>query len=119
MIMDTCGTIAVVPKFPNAAQSEVVMLGGRYHSWGTASISSPGGQYRLCWCAGGAHTHECDSALDFIVDAGRFTIVGPTSTRDSTCIAGQTCWFDGVQGQHLSDNDQVMPPPATHYKRAR
>jgi hypothetical protein len=37
---------------------------------------------------------------------GEFTIIGPSNLyQDRTCVSGQTCFFDGVLGQHLSTRD--------------
>jgi hypothetical protein len=69
-------------------------------SWGDKRFTGKGGQYRLCWCAGGFH---CSTAYqDYQVDIGELYMIGPSpvGTQDRTCVAGQTCAFDGITG-HL------------------
>ena len=91
-------------------------------SWGSEKLSLAGGQYRLCWCSSAASTniselgaHQsnrtvCATAGSFQVDGGRMTIIGVAPLRqDRTCLSGQMCIIDGIQGQHLSDRDLWLP----------
>ena len=72
-------------------------------------LTMSGGNYRLCWCAAG---FTCSEASDFAVDVGHFTVVGivcsePGCHSDRTCISGQPCNVDGIQGLYLTDLDRV------------
>ena len=72
-------------------------------------LTMSGGQYRLCWCAAG---FTCSDVSDFVVDVGSFTVVGiecsePGCHDDRTCISGQLCNVDGIQGLHLTEFDKV------------
>ena len=130
-VLDTCSTLprnqtgvnqsAVLPRFSEAGVALIVGSGstnattngstvtvangaGRVN-WGTAFITSPGGKYRLCWCAGG---QRCDTMTESAVDFGSLTIIGPQLGQMRTCVAGQACLFDGIRGYHLSDADHVL-----------
>ena len=95
-------------------------------SWGSEKLSLAGGQYRLCWCSKAASSNvplniselgtnqsnraACTTAESFQVDGGRMTIIGVAPLgQDRTCLSGQTCMIDGIQGQHLSDRDLWLP----------
>jgi hypothetical protein len=116
MILDTCSTDSALPRFGTSGLYVEVAASGALVSWGGATLSSAGGRYRLCWCAGspvlsgiqlGGFT--CSVAEDFHTDLGQITIVGVSPLyQDKTCISGQTCSFDGVSGVHLSTGDQFM-----------
>ena len=125
-ILDTCG-VAVVGAAADITDATVansgtvgVQVGFQPQtasaSWGSAVLTASGGQYRLCWCAGGM---LCKTSDDFRVDILEVTVVGP-AVRGTyrTCVSGQSCRLDGVVGLHLSDRDLVHPNPATHHKRA-
>jgi hypothetical protein len=64
-------------------------------------VTAPGGQYRLCWCAG-IH-FPCSIGDDYRVDLGELVIIGPSpvSEQHRTCVSGQTCSFDGLRGTDL------------------
>ena len=64
------------------------------------TIGLSGGLYRLCWCQGSAL--DCIGGWDFSADFGSLTVIGPTPKQMRTCVAGQTCVFDGIRGQDLS-----------------
>ena len=64
-------------------------------------LSASGGKYRLCWCQ--ASQHGCVLSSHFQTDFGELSVVGPSPlTQQRTCVAGQSCAFDGIQGQYLS-----------------
>eukprot|EP00969_Alexandrium_andersonii_P343312 15174653-Alexandrium_andersonii.AAC.1 len=46
-----------------------------------------------------ADAASCSLAGHFSLDVGQLTLVGPEREQSFTCISGQTCAFDGVQGQ--------------------
>ena len=88
-------------------------------SWGTEKLSLAGGKYRLCWCSGlvsepwlpnrsglnATNSTACTMAGSFQVEAGHMTVLGVAFGQDRTCLSGQTCLIDGIQGQHLSVHD--------------
>ena len=104
MVLDTCshGTrsgVILQTKSDCSGESEILTLHG--------------GEYRLCWCAAG---YKCSDASDFVVDVGIFTVAGIENLEsghtcmgrsDRTCISGQPCNVDGIQGLHLTDMDKV------------
>ncbi|CAK9087975.1 unnamed protein product [Durusdinium trenchii] len=72
-------------------------------------LTISGGEYRLCWCAAG---FECSGADDFVIDVGTFTVVGiqcfeAGCVADRTCVSGQPCNVDGIQGVHLGPLDTI------------
>jgi sugar lactone lactonase YvrE len=65
-----------------------------------------GGVWRLCYCA---NYLDCAAASSFTVQAGNLTVRGPTPiSQDRTCVAGQTCLLDGIEGQDLVSGDRLM-----------
>ena len=83
-------------------------------SWGSEAVTAAGGEYRLCWCAGG---FNCWSSADYLAEVGTIHVDGPTTYRDyrqvtmtqtRTCISGQTCAFDGIYGFYPSLDDVVL-----------
>eukprot|EP00928_Gymnodinium_smaydae_P082592 TRINITY_DN6590_c1_g7_i1.p1 TRINITY_DN6590_c1_g7~~TRINITY_DN6590_c1_g7_i1.p1 ORF type:complete len:3710 (+),score=739.71 TRINITY_DN6590_c1_g7_i1:1163-11131(+) len=124
-ILDTCGQYVVasnyahysalgtddgkhLPRFPTNGRQSLSLAAsgaGADFSWGTTPISAMGGQYRLCWCAEG---FSCSVALEFRVDFARFDLVGPAPLVQSrTCVSGQPCAFQGLEGLHLASGDRV------------
>ena len=102
--------------------SQVSVSGTSYH-WGTVPVSTAGGRYQLCWCAGG---FTCSVPEDFVVTTGSLEVIGPAGTPGytawtRTCVSGQTCAFKGITGHKLVDGDllSVLPTPAPHCKRAQ
>ena len=60
-------------------------------------------------CSNGQAGGKCDEASGFTVDAGTWTLVGPSNLdQDRTCVSGRTCSIDGITGNHLSAGNQVM-----------
>ena len=75
-------------------------------SWDELVFSSAGGNFRLCWCAGG---QMCQTPADFALDAGSFALIGPFELDSSrTCMSGVSCVVDGVVGVGLSDGDRLL-----------
>ncbi len=53
-------------------------------------------------------TPTCGSAADFLVDVGKFTLLGVTPlSQDQTCISGLPCGFGGLVGIGLSSGDRL------------
>ena len=88
-------------------------------------VSGPGGQYRLCWCAGalqgfndnyvsdystsnqdnyGPNNHSlglapCGRGEFLGMDFGSLTLIAPTPLKqDQTCVSGQSCLLTGLDG---------------------
>jgi hypothetical protein len=122
-VLDTCGVdLGTIPRFANSGMFSKVDHSGAMVSFGSAITTATGGQYRLCWCA---NSYACSIGENFRTDAGELTLIGVHPLmQDRTCVSGQTCFFDGLTGQHLSSFDQVMvldtcgaqtvPPRFTH-----
>ena len=73
-------------------------------SW-SGFVTVQGGQYRLCWCAAG---FLCSRLEDFAVQVGSLDVIGPKAMPYlKTCVAGQTCFFDGIEGHLLGTEDSL------------
>ena len=123
-VLETCGLSTLVPRFPtsrypSASMNTVISSSGRTISWGDAKATAAGGQYRLCWCTGDRAQHgegvdgtsdfACQVPSDYLVDAGRLTMVGPAPLiQHRTCVSGQTCVLDSIIGQHLTSADRLV-----------
>ena len=95
LVMHTCGTPALA-KLPNEIHNT------------TYSISlSPGGNFRLCWCA---HDHfSCSLSTDFHTDIGGLHLIGPEPlTQDRTCISGQRCVLRDITGISLGHDKLAL-----------
>ena len=46
--------------------------------------------------------------MDFRVDVGELTLVGPWQAQSFTCIAGRLCDIDGFMGQNPEDGDRLL-----------
>jgi hypothetical protein len=80
--------------------------GDRY-TFGMAPLTVIGGEYRLCWCIG--TPFSCSISIDFRTDMGAFHLLGPAPhLQDRTCVAGQTCWVQGLTGYALGADDQWL-----------
>jgi hypothetical protein len=115
MVLDTCANHeysaldAVVPRFNNGGLSKPSKGTGSQFAWDVAagtSVTSGGGEYRICWCANG---FDCALSKHFHVDAGTLTVIGPSPQyQDRTCVTGQVCWMDQLYGQDLGDGDRIL-----------
>ena len=91
-VLDTCGSLDAWPL--NLVKVLNLQPDGLTVSWREDALSTPGGQYRLCWCATAA---RCQDASSLRVDFGSLTLIGPEQLfMDRTCISGRTCSFDGL-----------------------
>ena len=112
MILDTCGSARAFPSNSPVAASD--------HSgqmrWEVLTLQ--GGAYQLCWCTSGSEganesdqnqsVSHCRSSLDFSVPFGALTLLGPEAGQAFTCVSGQVCAFDGIQGQGLVAEDVFL-----------
>ena len=119
MIMDTCGGEVYLRGLPENGRFQVITASGSTGSWGPVSLSSAGGQYRLCWCgplqspiswnaSSGFASSACEVS-DFTLDMGAFHILGPVPHSQSwTCISGRRCEMDGIRGFGIGSNDSFL-----------
>lgn len=113
MVLETCGAATPVAGFPSAALAVSGSRSGATVSWGAESLTASGGTYRICWCAGG---QRCALASEHVLEIGELVLRGPerrgasgtTHSWTRTCVAGQTCQFDGVLGYHLAETDDYL-----------
>ena len=49
-VLDTCGTVHHVPRFPIQGLVSSMGSSGSIVTFGTAYVTAAGGKYRLCWC---------------------------------------------------------------------
>lgn len=54
LVLDTCGSAAVRAELPHASGLGSAVQSGAGSFGGDAVLLAPGGEYRLCWCAGEA-----------------------------------------------------------------
>ena len=106
LILDTCGSAGVAhvtQKLPEAGMVEVVSQSGATVAWNTP-LSAAGGEYKLCWC--GAY-QDCDTSDQFRTSIGTLTLIGPRTDHARTCVSGQICKLEGLQGHFLSDESMI------------
>ncbi|CAJ1351240.1 unnamed protein product, partial [Effrenium voratum] len=119
LVLDTCALGTLAPLWPETGYGVEVTAAGAVISWGPAPVSAPGGQYRLCWCAGareanasfslGLCGHDDFTGTRGLVDMGGMLLVGVSPLKQHrTCIAGQTCAVDGIEGRDLSTQDRFL-----------
>jgi hypothetical protein len=100
LVLETCGLPSAIPKHAYEGRVASVFASGAHFTWGSIAITSPGGKYRLCWCASG---FGCTSSEQYRTDFGFLQILGPSPiVQDRTCISGQTCNIDSLLGSRSS-----------------
>ena len=106
LVMEACGSAALVDGIPGAGFTEEVTSTGARVSWGAlTAITAQGGRYQLCWCARGG---AClDPMEDFRLSIGSLSIAGP-HLNEATCSSGQTCTIEAFRGQDLVATDLLM-----------
>ena len=88
IVLDTCASDAVVPRFPTKIDSPVAANALLQPLSGMGFVTAAGGVYRLCWCARG---FPCRAVRDYAVDVGQLLLLGPAQLFEArTCVAGQT-----------------------------
>ena len=106
LILDTCGSAGVAhvtQKLPEAGMVQIVSQSGSAFAWKTP-LSAAGGEYKLCWC--GAY-QDCDTSDQFRTSIGTLTLIGPRIDHARTCVSGQICKLEGLQGHFLSDESMI------------
>jgi hypothetical protein len=110
VVSQTCGVQDPVSRWPRSGVSLYETFGAstllKPHeaSWGSSAVTSQGGLYRLCWCAGGDKLGSdqrnesalpgaelCKSGgLDISVDVGALHLQGVAPlVQDFTCVAAR------------------------------
>jgi hypothetical protein len=110
MLLETCAQNLGLPHFASPFELPVIVSSGTIARWTKSALIAQGGIYRLCWCAHDiTNSSQCSSAESFRVDVGQFMLLGPAPlAQDRTCVSGQTCLLDGLEGVGLSDSDMTM-----------
>ncbi|CAE7508596.1 agaA33, partial [Symbiodinium microadriaticum] len=108
LVMDTCGiSSTALSGFPGTDVS--LQSSGGLISWGVVPITAVGGNYALCWCPGASLVEEmCSTPASFLVEAGRFYVIGPKMLQSRTCISGTECRVEGLLGSFISDADRIL-----------
>ena len=112
MVLDTCGaggSILGRSAVFDAHSSGVVVTLGSF------VVTTPGGQYRLCWCSDTGEAEVATGGLcggdvvsEFRVDLGRLTLVGPYLAHQQTCVSGNICSLAELLGHHLAGTDSIL-----------
>ena len=108
-ILDTCGTRSTGDGFfADSWLAQPAVASGTSFFW-DALETLPGGQYRLCWCSGQSFCFTSDA---FAVDVGGLVMHGPLfglqNLQMRTCVSGQTCEIDGLDGLFLDGFVLIM-----------
>ena len=64
--------------------------------------------YLLCWCGSKGSSTACANPADYVVYAGRLSILGPTANQEKGCAVGQECNLTGVLGASVVPGDRLM-----------
>eukprot|EP00438_Fugacium_kawagutii_P036304 Skav212388 [mRNA] locus=scaffold673:2824:7938:- [translate_table: standard] len=119
-ILDTCSSSSTGDGFfADSWLAKPAVASGTSFSWNDLD-TVPGGQYRLCWCSGQA---SCTSSQAFAVDIGELVMRGPLfgfqHLQMRTCISGQACEIDGLDGSFLDGFVLIMDSCGTEEAFAR
>jgi hypothetical protein len=107
VVMDTCGVSSIIEGFSAKGYLHDSTPWSVSTTWDAASITTAGGQYRLCWCS--ASIMPCETADMFRTDAGRLVVKGPAPLQQAkTCIASHYCAIEGFIGESLSSTDRFL-----------
>ncbi|CAE7355974.1 agaA33 [Symbiodinium natans] len=102
MLLDTCGVPATTPGLTGISGIPLTSDGTSLRLEGSGlqgtPVTAPGGEYRICWCAGG---FDCSLAENFISDIGQLMLIGPSPlAQDRTCLAGRVAGCGTICLQH-------------------
>eukprot|EP00435_Cladocopium_sp_Y103_P034368 s881_g8.t2 len=64
--------------------------------------------YLLCWCGSRGSSTACADPMDYVVYAGRLSILGPSTNQEKGCAVGQQCEITGVLGASVVPGDKLM-----------
>ena len=108
-ILDTCSSSSTGDGFfADSWLAQPAVASGTSFFW-NALDTVPAGQYRLCWCSGQA---SCITSQAFAVDMGELVMHGPFFGQENlqmrTCVSGQACEIDGLDGLFLDGFVLIM-----------
>ena len=90
VLLNTCGYSETIPglnSFPReGSPGNSGLVGARLQLSANSVMTAGGGEYRLCWCAGG---FACELASHFTIDMGKLHLIGPELDQDRTCVTGR------------------------------
>ena len=69
------------------------------------TVTSAGGQFKLCWCSA---TLDCTSHEDFRMAVGTLNLMGPTLFQDRTCISGRLCTLENLTTYLPTPGDSLV-----------
>ena len=107
----TCSDALPVFGIHNGGISQKLPANATHFDWAASLLQVPGGDYRMCWCAGqelDGTPRACDSASSFQVDVGTLSISGPMSGQSWTCSTSRPCSIYGLKGAGLTQNDRYL-----------
>eukprot|EP00438_Fugacium_kawagutii_P024218 Skav223079 [mRNA] locus=scaffold419:229465:230766:+ [translate_table: standard] len=64
--------------------------------------------YVLCWCGSRDSFTACADPADYVVYAGRLSVLGPNRNQERGCSVGQACEIPGVVGASMIPEDRLM-----------
>ena len=64
--------------------------------------------YLLCWCGSKGSSTACANPADYVVYAGRLSVLGPSTNQEKGCAVGQACDITGVLGASVVAGDRLM-----------
>ena len=94
-----------------AAMSQDLEPNASFFRWGESLLSAPGGEYRMCWCAGrllNNSPRNCELPSDFSVDVGVLAINGPAGGQSWSCDTSRPCSIYGLRGAGLTADDKLL-----------
>ena len=108
-ILDTCSSSSTGSGlFADSWLAQPAVASGTSFFWNALDTVSAG-QYRLCWCSGQA---SCITSQAFTVDVGELVMGGPffglQNLQMRTCVSGQACEIDGLDGLLLDGFVLIM-----------
>ncbi|CAE7774243.1 unnamed protein product [Symbiodinium necroappetens] len=111
-IADSClSSPTAVAGVEGAGISQKLEPNATSFRWGESLLSAPGGEYRMCWCAGHQLDNSpraCELPGDFAVDVGSLAISGPAGGQAWSCDTSRPCSISGLRGAGLTENDRLL-----------
>ena len=111
-IADSCMQSSTsVAGVEGAGISQKLEPNASFFRWGESLLSAPGGEYRMCWCAGHRLDNSpraCKLPGDFVVDVGALAINGPAGGQAWACDTSRPCSIYGMRGAGLTVEDKLL-----------
>ena len=98
----------LVHGFSISLLSNLAQEGGNYVFGGESAqdFVLEGGRYSLCWCSN-MHNQTCKGSDTFIMHAGQLTVIGPFRNNTIRCVRGQDCRGHTLAGVELFQGRRV------------